>query len=204
MQMLQTINLWVVGAAAFVLGALAVVVGMWGVKAFSSKPSKSTRTRSLASLFDNRVKHFRGQVQTLSDHSNEYAAIFSGNEWNELLVCVERLENSNIRIKKCMAAKNYDAAQAILDELYDPIQHPLDSIQSNIDALKASAEWEDSVRGMLKNVIRNLEAAAQETRRINQDTSQLHGSSRKRTSTLVTLADVKKALLEDEAFKREQ
>jgi hypothetical protein len=59
-------------------------------------------------------------------------------------------------------------------------------------------EWESSLHIMLKSVVHNLETATQETKKLAQPPQR----SRKRQPTLVTLADVKKALLEDEAFRR--
>lgn len=205
MQTVYSMNLWVVAGFAFVLGALTGWLAPRAIRAFPVKQSKGAATRALAARFDERVKHLRRQVQTLSDHSNEYTAIFSGNEWSELITRIEHYENVNLRVKKFIAAKSFSDAQSILENLHDPMGSSLDSAQSNIDALKASTEWEDSVRGMLKNVMRNLETAAHETRRLNkyQDSQQAYTPSRKRTSTLVTLADVKKALLEDESLKRE-
>jgi hypothetical protein len=65
-------------------------------------------------------------------------------------------------------------------------------------AMTSSAAWEESMRVMLKKVVQNLEAATHETKRLQEPLR-----TRKRQPTLVTLADVKKALIEDEVISRE-
>ena len=54
------------------------------------------------------------------------------------------------------------------------------------------------MHSMLKHVIQNLEAATHETKNLDQIQR-----PRKRQPTLVTLADVKKALVEDGVVRRE-
>ena len=55
--------------------------------------------------------------------------------------------------------------------------------------------WEQTVHAMLRRVISNLETATVTTERISSTASQ-----KRKQPTLVTLADIKKKLLEDESF----
>jgi len=195
MQVSDLFNSWVAVMCVFVAGALSAWFGAWMLRNVLIGRAHS-KTKELASLFAFRVEHFRSQMQTLHDHSNEYVAVFSNDEWNDLTRSIEQLENLNKEIQRQLSLRNFSEAQALLADLYDPETHPLEALQSDIESMRASAAWEDSVRGMLKRVIQNLETAAHETRRMADS------ASRRRTSTLVTLADVKKALLEDEVIKR--
>jgi hypothetical protein len=85
----------------------------------------------------------------------------------------------------------------LLREFYSDNESELSRLQSSLDSYKASADWELNVHAMLKRVVQNLEAATHETKELNRSVT-----SRKRQPTLVTLADVKKTLLEEEVFRR--
>ena len=155
--------------------------------------------RNLGRFFHERVSHFKGQIQTLDDHSNEYTSIFSGDDWSQLMHTIAQLEEADSRIQGLIVRREFELAYKVLEEFYDPRKHQLDSVQANIDSIKASAAWESQVRSMLKRVVCNLETATSEVKELSDPKR-----SRKRQPTLVTLADVKKSLLEDEAFAREQ
>lgn len=157
-----------------------------------------SNTRTLARFFHDRVTHFKDQLHTLEEHSNEYAAIFSGDEWQSLKATIAHLEQLDIQIQGLLVTKQFGKAASMLRDLYDRSSHPLDNVQANIDTYRATSDWETHIRGMLKHVVRNLEAATTQVK--DASTPQ---RSRRRQPTLVTLADVKKRLLEDEAAFRE-
>jgi hypothetical protein len=182
------------GCAFVFTGVLALVLFSFRRKGSSSVASQ---TRALGSFFHERVIHFRSQIQTLDAHSKEYTAVFSNGDWESLSYTIAHLEQVDAQIQGLIVTKQYQKAYSMLKDLYDPNNATLESIQAGIDLHKATAEWEFQVRAMLKRVVQNLEAASTEV-------SALAGSQkRKKTSTLVTLADVKKRLLEDEAISRE-
>jgi hypothetical protein len=182
------------GCAFVFTGVLALVFFSFRGKGSSSVASQ---TRSLGSFFHERVIHFRSQVQTLDAHSKEYTAVFSNGDWESLSYTISHLEQIDAQIQGLIVTKQYEKAYAMLKDLYDPSNTTLESVQADIDLHRATAEWESQVRGMLKRVVKNLEAASTEV-------SNLSGPQRrKKTPTLVTLADVKKRLLEDEAISRE-
>jgi hypothetical protein len=159
--------------------------------------SSSSQTRSLGRVFHERVSHFRAQLQTLDQHSKEYTAVFSNGDWESLSYTIAHLEQIDAQIQGLIVTKQFEKARAMLQDLYDPSNGTLDSLQADIDLRKANAEWEAQVRGMLKRVVKNLEAASTEVSQLGEPLR------RKKTATLVTLADVKKRLLEDEAIARE-
>ena len=156
-------------------------------------------TRNLGRFFHDRVSHFKGQIQTLDEHSNEYTSVFSGDDWAALMRTITQLEEADTRIQGLIVKREFARAHQLLEEFYDPTQHRFDSIQSDIDSIRASAAWESELRSILKKVVLNLEAATSQVQKIEDP-----GRSRKRRPTLVTLADVKKSLLEDEALGRER
>lgn len=179
---------------------LFVGASVWAFRRSRRSETRLTpsNTRTLARFFHDRVTHFKDQLHTLEAHSNEYAAIFSGDEWRALKATIAHLDQLDIQIQGLLATKQFSQAASILRDLYDRSSHPLDKVQANIDTYRATSDWETHIRGMLKHVVRNLEAATTQIK--DASTRQ---RSRKRQPTLVTLADVKKRLLEDEAAFRE-
>jgi hypothetical protein len=155
---------------------------------------KHAATRSLAMLFHERVHSFHRHVMTLDEHSNEYRAVFSGNEWSSLTKTLERLLALDREVQSHVAQENYPQAQEVLASLYASSRQS----EAASAAARGGAEWEESVHSMLKHVIQNLEAATHETKNLDQIQR-----PRKRQPTLVTLADVKKALVEDGVVRRE-
>ncbi len=193
-------------SASFGLVTCLLFAGGFGVLALSvvrarasaRTPRDSSHARILGKFFHERVRHFKEQIQTLDEHSNEYTSIFCGDDWETLRKAIAQLEETDTQIQGLLVKRQFDRAHEILSQLYDPQKHPLDLIQADINAFKSNADWEAQVRSMLKRVVTNLEAATSEVRKSSDPLR-----SRKRKPTLVTLADVKKSLLEDEAISRE-
>jgi hypothetical protein len=142
------------------------------------------KARTLAMMFHERVHNFANHVRTLDDHSNEYCSVFTGDTWNSLTRTLERLSEVDTQVQRHLSSREFNQVKELLGEYY----------QDTGD----QTEWESSLHIMLKSVVHNLETATQETKKLAQPPQR----SRKRQPTLVTLADVKKALLEDEAFRR--
>ncbi len=153
--------------------------------------------RGRVRTFHERVSHFTLQVRTLDEHANEYTSIFNSEDWDSLVQTVSQLERVDRQIGELLRAKRFDSVLALLDEFHGGGKLELDSIQASLDSYKATQGWEEHVHGMLKRVVQNLEAATHETKELSRSVT-----SRKRQPTLVTLADVKKSLLEDEAMRR--
>ncbi len=152
-------------------------------------------TLSLATLFHQRITDFQTHVRTLDEHSNEYVAVFNGNEWSSLTESLEHLSLLDAEVQHHIHANNYPHAEKILNNLYRSTSS--EKIARDIASV-ASGEWEESIRAMLKKVVSNLEAATHETKRLQQA-----AYGRKRQPTLVTLADVKKALIEGKVISRD-
>ena len=146
------------------------------------------KARTLAMMFHERVHNFANHARTLDDHSNEYCSVFTGDTWNSLTRTLERLSEVDTQVQRHLSSREFNQATELLGEYY----------QSTDDKTDYVAEWESSLHIMLKSVVHNLETATQETKKLTEPQQR----SRKRQPTLVTLADVKKALLEDEAFRR--
>jgi hypothetical protein len=146
------------------------------------------KARTLAMMFHERVHHFANHVRTLDDHSNEYRSVFTGDTWNSLTRTLERLTEVDNRVQRHLSSREFDQARQLLGEYY----------QSAGEQVERAPEWENSLHIMLKSVVHNLETTTQETKKLTECPPR----SRKRQPTLVTLADVKKALLEDEVFRR--
>jgi len=155
-------------------------------------------TRALARNFHERVAHFTAQVRTLDEHANEYVAIFNSTDWDALVETVSRLEQVDRQIQDHLRSRQFDTVMMLLREFQVGVGGSLDSIQASLDSYKANTDWEIHIHGMLKRVVHNLEAATHETKELSSRTV----TSRKRQPTLVTLADVKKTLLEDEVVRR--
>jgi hypothetical protein len=183
-------------------GVCLMVFSVWhfarSKAALKQGPSVATRARTLGRLFHDRINHFKGQMQTLEQHANEYSAVFTHEDWTTLKYTVHHLEQTNAQIQGLIVTKQYDGAVALLNGLYNTNDQELSEIQHGIDSFKARAEWESNLRVMLKRVVQDLESATEEITKSCDP-----AFSRKRRPTLVTLADVKKSLLEDAAISRE-
>ncbi len=163
----------------------------------AGKPGSPAMVRSRARVFHERVNHFTLQVRTLDEHANEYTSIFNSEDWDSLVQTVSKLEHVDQEVCDLLRAKRFDSVTSLLDEFQGKNNADLDSIQASLDSYQANRGWEEHVHGMLKRVVQNLEAATHETKELSRSVT-----SRKRQPTLVTLADVKKSLLEDEAIRR--
>jgi hypothetical protein len=173
------------------LGVSATIGAAWRLTRIVSNASvdpNEQQARTLATMFHERVHHFSNHVRTLDDHSNEYCSVFSGDVWTSITQTLERLTQVDNQVRRHLSSREFDQARELLSKYYE-----------NTGAqIKCAGEWESSLRVMLKSVVHNIEAATEETRKLNEPTQR----TRKRQPTLVTLADVKKALLEEEAFRR--
>jgi hypothetical protein len=136
-----------------------------------------------------RLKSFKNHARTLDEHSHEYAAVFSGDEWHQLTEMLNQLESLDSEIHTLLARKRYSEAKNLLGQVYP--QHRT-SGQSDLETL---LDWEHSVHAMLKSVVHNLEVATNQTNQISQSPPP-STKTRKRQPTLVTLADLKKSLIE--------
>ena len=184
-----------IGIGLVILTAVARILEcMRTDRIFAPRNPGEAATLSLATLFHHRVSDFQSHVRTLDEHSHEYTAVFSANEWSSLTESLERLSLLDAEVQHHIHANNYPHAQKILGNLY--VNTSSEQIARDIASV-ASGEWEESIRAMLKRVVSNLEAATHETSNLHLATC-----TRKRQPTLVTLADVKKALIEDEVISR--
>ena len=136
-----------------------------------------------------RLASFKDHARTLDEHSHEYAAVFSGNEWQQLTEMLNQLDSLDSEIHTLLARKQYSQAKSLLDQVYP------DKETSGQAELERLLNWEHSVHTMLKSVVHNLEVASTQTKQLS-DVSSSPPKSRKRQPTLVTLADVKKSLIE--------
>jgi hypothetical protein len=160
-------------------------------------PGSPAAVKNLVKTFHNRVAHFTLQVRVLDEHANEYTSIFNSADWNTLVETVSKLEQADLKAHDLIREKRFKEAANLLAEMHNKGGGEFDQIQASLDSYTASANWETHVHGMLKRVVQNLEAATLETREITKTVT-----SRRRQPTLVTLADVKKTLLEDEVLTR--
>jgi hypothetical protein len=74
----------------------------------------------------------------------------------------------------------------------------MEQVADGLDEVAELVNWEVVVNSMLKRVLSNLEAAT-----VSAEKVAALPTSRRRQPTIVTLADLKKKLLEDEAFQTE-
>jgi hypothetical protein len=192
----QTILFW-----SFITVVGSGLLFSWGLWVHAHRraqaPGSPGNLRTKARAFHERVGHFTLQVRTLDEHANEYTSIFKSDDWDTLVETVSQLEQVDREIQDLVRAKRFDCVAKLLNEFQEVGHTQLDSIQASLDSYRTGRNWEEHVHGMLKRVVQNLEAATHETREITRTVT-----SRKRQPTLVTLADVKKTLLEDEVLRR--
>ena len=98
-----------------------------------------------------------------------------------------------------LGARQYSQALSILERVNTPMNEksPLDQVDQEIQHIEELMNWQRTVHGMLKKVVFNLEVAATTTKDLSKPR---HVSSPR--PTLVTLADIKKVLLEDEELQK--
>ena len=164
-----------------------------------TRDPKISRTETLARTFQERVKNFRQHIDTLETHSDEYRAVFDDNEWERLVTTISRLEKVSADVKELMASKDYHNALANLERVMNPssAETTLETVDHVIHHIEELLNWELNLHSMLKKVVFNLEVAAVETRKLSPQRRSV--STR---PTLVTLADIKKQLLEDEEIRK--
>jgi hypothetical protein len=192
----QTIIPWLVVFLAS--SGVCIAAVLWKLSRLRGDSEKTVAAaKSAARAFHQRVSYFTSQVRTLDEHANEYTSIFSSDAWGNLVETVSRLEQFDLKAQALVRSKRYGEVKDLLSEFYSDNESELVKLQSSLDSYKASADWELNVHAMLKRVVQNLEAATHDTKELNRSVT-----SRKRQPTLVTLADVKKTLLEEEVFRR--
>jgi hypothetical protein len=173
----------------------SVVVGVCGWYLFIRDPMRS-RAYVQARLFQERVQEFRNHTVTLEKHSDEYCAVFSDNEWVALKETLTRLEQVDEDVHVHLGKREYAEALTMLERVNSPLgaHSPLNQVDQEIQQIEELINWQKSVHGMLKKVVLNLEVAANTTRDLSK--------ARPTRPTLVTLADIKKVLLEDEELQK--
>ena len=176
----------------------AGALGVCGWYCFVRDPVRA-RAYAQSRCFQEKISDFRSHIYTLEKHSDEYCAVFSDNEWVKLKETLNRLELVNDDVEHQLATREYSQALSILQRVNSPINasSPLDQVDQEIQHIEELINWQRTVHGMLKKVVSNLEVAATATRDISK--------ARPITSprpTLVTLADIKKVLLEDEELQK--
>ena len=173
-------------------------LGVCGWYYFVRDPLRS-RAYAQARWFQEKVGDFKNHILTLEKHSDEYCAVFSDNEWSKLKETLNRLELVDGDVRHHLDARQYSQALSILERVNTPMNEksPLDQVDQEIQHIEELMNWQKTVHGMLKKVVFNLEVAATTTKDLSKPR---HVSSPR--PTLVTLADIKKVLLEDEELQK--
>lgn len=194
MQMLSTP--WIPIALAFVAGMATLVVFRMAWPAVSRRRGDRDLLER-AAWFHDRVVGFREQATTLDQHSNEYVAVFSDDHWSSLMKMLNQLETVDRQVQRLLETEKKDDARALLGYICDSRRNSsMEQLSAGLDeAAQELLNWEQTVHAMLRRVISNLETATVTTERIA--TAQ---HTKRKQPTLVTLADIKKKLLEDESF----
>ena len=164
-----------------------------------TRDPKISRTETLARTFQERVKNFRQHIDTLEAHSDEYRAVFDDNEWERLVETISRLEQVSADVRDLIASNDYHNALGNLERIMSPssTEPILEKVDHKIHQIEELLNWELNLHSMLKKVVFNLEVAAVETKKLSPQ--RRPASTR---PTLVTLADIKKQLLEDEEIRK--
>jgi hypothetical protein len=180
-----------------------VLLAMGGVALcgwyFFLRDPRRSRAFSEARWFQEKVNDFRQHTRTLEAHSDEYCAVFSDNEWSKLNDTLSRLEQVDRDVQELLFEKRYAQALAILHKVNSPAgsKSPLDELDHELHHIQDLINWQHSLHAMLKKVVLNLEVAATNTKNLS--------AGKPATTprpTLVTLADIKKVLLEDDEIRK--
>jgi hypothetical protein len=176
----------------------AGALGVCGWYCFVRDPVRA-RAYAQSRWFQEKVGDFRNHIVTLERHSDEYCAVFSDNEWLKLKETLHRLERVDEDVRHHLETQEYTQALSILERVNSTTNEssPLDHVDQELQHIEELMNWQRTVHGMLKKVVFNLEVAATTTK----DLSKPRQLSSPRP-TLVTLADIKKVLLEDEELQR--
>lgn len=196
MQLLSTP--WIPLALAFIAGMATLAVFRIGWPLLRRR-SADRSVRARAQWFHERVTGFREQATTLDQHSNEYVAVFNDDHWASLMKMLQQLETVDHQIQRLLACGKRDDALSLLNYICDSRRSPsMDQVAEGLEEMAELVNWEQVVHSMLRRVISNLETATSSAERIAASPV-----SRRRQPTIVTLADLKKKLLEDEPFPPE-
>ncbi len=179
----------------FVFFGLTALFGLGGALFYLfrrrlSQPFTDSRLAKLYGEFHERMCYFERQAQSLHEHAEDYVAVFNTQDWQGLVSELEVLRKQDAKIRELTKAGDFEAAERLLREI---CHHP----KSATEGLAHDA-WTSHIRSSLKRVIHNLEVTTEEAHKLS-NTSRKRG----RRPTLVTLADVKKSILEDEGIRRE-
>ncbi|MEY4668959.1 MAG: hypothetical protein RL518_1658 [Pseudomonadota bacterium] len=176
----------------------AGTLGICGWYFFVRDPVRA-RAYAQSRWFQEKLGDFRNHIVTLDRHSNEYCAVFSDNEWSKLKETLIRLEQVDDDVRHHLSQCDYPQALSILERVNSPIHEnsPLAEVDQEIQHVQELMNWQRTVHGMLKKVVFNLEVAATTTNDLSKP--RLMNNPR---PTLVTLADIKKVLLEDEELHK--
>jgi ABC-type transporter Mla subunit MlaD len=164
-----------------------------------TRDPRMTRAEALSRTFQERVQNFRQHINTLEAHSDEYRAVFDDNEWEKLVATIARLEGVSAQVRDLMSRNDYQSALSTLEQVINPsnAETNLERVDHDIHQIEELLNWELRLHSMLKKVVFNLEVAAVETNRLSNQRK-----SPSTRPTLVTLADIKKQLLEDEEIRK--
>ncbi len=186
-------NSWALIGLAAICG-----LGVLATRIFLRRTAHQRAMMQKARLFRERVSSFKNHAQTLDEHSNEYAAVFQGDEWHQLVEMLNQLEAIDGEIHDLLARRQYGEARSLLSRVCrESAAEQQWTAEEAQDQLEALIDWEHSVHGMLRNVVRNLEIATEHTRQVANPSAP---RTKKRQPTLVTLADLKKSLIESGEF----
>jgi len=176
----------------------AGALGVCGWYCFVRDPVRA-RAYAQSRCFQEKVGDFKNHILTLERHSDEYCAVFSDNEWVKLKETLNRLELVDVDVQHHLSTRDFPQAIAILERVNSPISasSPIDQVDQEIQHIEELINWQRTVHGMLKKVVSNLEVAATATKVLSK--ARPVGTPR---PTLVTLADIKKVLLEDEEIQK--
>jgi hypothetical protein len=196
MQLLNTP--WLALILAFVAGMATLAVfrmawpALWRHRA-------SREVAAKAAWFHERVVDLRDRATTLDQHSDEYVAVFNDDHWSSLMKMLSQLETVDRQIQRLLASGKRDDAATLLNYICDSRRSSsMEQVADGLDEVAELVNWEVVVNSMLKRVLSNLEAAT-----VSAEKVAALPTSRRRQPTIVTLADLKKKLLEDEAFQTE-
>lgn len=161
--------------------------------AYSDNTSTKTKKRRAVLLlykrFHDRLLYFKQQATSLHEHADDFVAVFNTNDWHAFSEQLHTLEALDRELQTYLRNHRWEEAETKLLEIFELKATPS---TDNYDA------WAVNVRASLKRVIHTLEVTTLETRKLSEP-----DRLRKRKPTLVTLADVKKRILEDEILHRE-
>ena len=176
----------------------AGALGICGWYLFVRDPLRA-RAHAQCRRFQEKLGDFRNHILTLEKHSDEYCAVFSDNEWVKLKETLTRLEQVDDDVCQHLFCREYSQALFILERVNGPVTPtaPIVQVDQEIQHIEELLNWQRAVHGMLKKVVFNLEVAATATKDLSKPRPV--GSPR---PTLVTLADIKKVLLEDEELRK--